>query len=357
MASSRDRSVSRTRESIDSDQPPPDIGSARLPKEEDASVATGSAKPSPPRLANNMSASSNNMTSTSAAVPASGSPSAATGPSTADVPHAASSSTRRDLAVPQGQSIRSSASGRGQQLSSAGPSSGVQSVSVSRSPSAAATPRSSRDSSPAGAAFRQTSTNATSTTNASRGMRSRKNSHDVSPQRPSSITSTVPSAAAIQRALSSAAAPQLQPTSSVDPGSRPSRAQRPNGSAELSRDGPSWPTSPRLKSPPPPDGPRRSSLRNQHRPDDSVAGPSVVNQKSTPDFSIENPIQKETENLAHKSLGSGRAASGAPTLETVPESSSNVTTPEPISLSRQRYVSMHIYIHVNVGLAPSHLPR
>src|SRR5205809_5220555 len=95
----------------------------------------------------------------------------------------------------------------------AGTTSGPQSLTASRSPSAAASPWSSRDSSPAGRLPRQ---QAGST--AARGMRSRKNSHDASPSRPTQpLTSTAPSAAAIKRALSAATAPQLQPGPAAEP--------------------------------------------------------------------------------------------------------------------------------------------
>lgn len=201
---------------------------------------------------------------------------------------------------------------------SAGTASGPQSLTASRSPSAANSPWSSRDSSPAGRPPRQQST-----TVANRGMRSRKNSHDVSPSRSNQMpTSTVPSAAAIQRALSAAAAPQLQPTSATE---QPSRIPRTQRSATNNEGSPQWPVSPRLKSPPPSGDPRRSSLR---KTESTSVAPNIVVQPSTPASSNED-VSNLGENLqkevAARSVSaakaSSRTGSGAPKLETVQEAS------------------------------------
>ncbi|KAF2671149.1 hypothetical protein BT63DRAFT_209495 [Microthyrium microscopicum] len=214
-------------------------------------------------------------------------------------------SAKRDLNSTAPHNSRASAIPRNQSQS-VGPPSSIHSLNVSRSPSLAASPRSSRDSSPAGPPFRHTSsTGATST--ASRGMRSRKNSHDVSPQRPpSSFNSTVPSAAAIQRALSQTV-PQLQPSITSDINSRLPRAQKTNGISE-ERERPSWPVSPRLKSPPPATSSRRGSKNSPRKVTENVDDASESSDMPTP-------------------KASSRATSNnAPALETVQETTPPVTT-------------------------------
>lgn len=200
----------------------------------------------------------------------------------------------------------------------AGTTSGPQSLTASRSPSAAASPWSSRDSSPAGRPPRQQPASA-----AARGMRSRKNSHDVSPSRPTQpVTSTAPSAAAIQRALSAATAPQLQPIPAAEPPSKKPRSQR----STAGNEGPmQWPVSPRLKSPPPSADARRSSLR---RAESTPSAPNIVVQPSTPESSNEDPsatgenLQKElASRLVSAAKTSNRGTSGAPKLATVQEAS------------------------------------
>jgi hypothetical protein len=204
----------------------------------------------------------------------------------------------------------------------------IHSLAASRSPSTGASPRSSRDSSPAGRAFRQQSAGASAT-----GMRSRKDSHDASPHRPPSITGhapSVPSAAAIQRALSAAATPQLQP-SSVTEGT--SKIPRSRAATSTSGEGtPAWPVSPRLKSPPPSSS-RRDSLRSSQRaPDIPNPTPSIVVQRSTPTSSTDNlklapsdeaPTETESQNTAQAKVGNR----SAPTLETVQEAASMPPTP------------------------------
>ncbi|QDS71754.1 hypothetical protein FKW77_009048 [Venturia effusa] len=229
--------------------------------------------------------------------------------------------------------------------------SGTHSLAASRSPSIAASPRSSRDSSPAGRPFRQQNTSGA----APSGMRSRKDSHDVSPNRPANITAhsgTVPSAAAIQRALSAATTPQLPTALTSDPSSTtttPSASKLPRvsrvqpatpGSGENT---PSWPPSPRLKSPPPSSS-RRNSFRTQRKPEISTTTPNIVVQTSTPTStpSITFPKQAETpeEPDARAGASAGKApsrgASGAPTLETVQEFSAP-TTPDDASANGIRY--------------------
>jgi len=199
-----------------------------------------------------------------------------------------------------------------------GVANGAQSLVASRSASAANSPWSSRDSSPAGRPARQQAGGPSN-----RSMSSRKNSHDASPVRSSQIpTSTVPSAAAIQRALSAAAVPQLQPTAVTDQTSRKSRTQRSNTGNEGTLQ---WPVSPRLKSPPPSTDVRRSSARKQ---ESSAVAPNIVVQPSTPASSNED-IPTVAENLAKEiatraasaTKAQSRSGNGLPKLETVQEAS------------------------------------
>jgi hypothetical protein len=205
----------------------------------------------------------------------------------------------------------------------------IHSLSVSRSPSNGPSPRSSRDSSPAGRAFRQQSAGT------AQGMRSRKDSHDASPSRPPSITGhTVPSAAAIQRALSATVNPQLQPTSVTETASKlPHRTNRASASASGDTT-PSWPVSPRLKSPPP-SGSRRDSLRSQRKPEITALPPSIIVRpsSSTENLSANEDVQgdSESQNAALSKAG-GRGASGAPTLATVQETSNPVTPANGVAL-------------------------
>jgi hypothetical protein len=205
------------------------------------------------------------------------------------------------------------------------PGNNIHTLSVSRSPSNGPSPRSSRDSSPAGRAFRQQGAGATA-----QGMRSRKDSHDASPHRPPSIpghTTTIPSAASIQRALSTTAALQLQPTTVSETTSKlPQRSHR--ASVGASGDStPSWPISPRLKSPPP-SGSRRESLRSQRKPEIPPLAPSIVLRpsSSSDSLSLAGEAQPEPEpQTATSAKATNRGASGAPTLATVEETSNPVT--------------------------------
>jgi hypothetical protein len=208
--------------------------------------------------------------------------------------------------------------------------SGTHSLNVSGSPSNANSPMSSRDSSPARPSPRQA---ASSGTLSKSGLRSRKSSTDVSPNRGTSYTgpnSTVPSAAAIQRALSSASIPQLPPTATQDP----SRVPRPLKSTSGTNSGdntPYWPLSPRLKSPPPNSDTRsrsrRNSLRTQLKKPEVSSTPAIVVQSSSPAPVSRIPIRDEgptsdPEEPPMSMKAPSRGVSGvAPKLETVQESS------------------------------------
>jgi hypothetical protein len=169
-------------------------------------------------------------------------------------------------------------------------------------------------------------------------MRSRKNSHEVSPQRQPNLP-TSPSAAVIQRALSNAAIPPLQPTS--DHSSRLPRSQRTNGSGDPSKDTPSWPVSPRLKSPPPSSTARRSSSANRRKPADSGEPPAILVHHASPDQTPE--ASRDAESNPPKSL----KASNISTLATVEEST---PTAQASSEEVQRYVSVclfYVKMHVD----------
>ncbi|KAH7091528.1 vacuolar segregation subunit 7-domain-containing protein [Paraphoma chrysanthemicola] len=209
---------------------------------------------------------------------------------------------------------------------------GTRALNVSGTPSPKS-PLSSRDASPARPLQRTTAP--PSTTAARSGIPSRKNSADASPNRGPSLASSSnsPSAAAIQRALSSTSIPQLQPSSSTDA----IKAPRPTKGASGSNSGdntPHWPISPRLRSPPPPGSDGRSSsrsransLRNQIRKPEAQSTPAIVVQSSSPASQSRIPVREEApgsdpEEPPLSMKAPSRGASGvAPKLETVQESS------------------------------------
>ncbi|KAF2495321.1 hypothetical protein BU16DRAFT_461131 [Lophium mytilinum] len=259
-----------------------------------------------------------------------------------DTPGAASaSSSQTPSTTPEGGSY---AQMRSQVLA------GSRSLNLSASPSTANSPLSSRDSSPARPPLRP---GATTGAIAKSGLRSRKSSTDVSPNRGASFAgsgNTVPSAAAIQRALSTANTPQLPPIAVPDP-SRVPRPQKPASGTNSGETTPHWPVSPRLKSPPPTTDSRsrsrRDSLRTQPRKADSSTAPAIVVQSSSPAPSSRIPAKHEgitldAEEQAQPAMkGSARGASGtAPMLETVQEGSLP-TTPAFDGLEPQTQSSIH----------------
>ncbi|GAB7352247.1 hypothetical protein MBLNU459_g2717t2 [Dothideomycetes sp. NU459] len=168
-------------------------------------------------------------------------------------------------------------------------------------------------------------------------LRSRQNSHDTSPSRPAALSthsSTVPSAAAIQRALSATSVPQLQPAPT--PGSvteavskLPKLQQRPGGAPASGENTPTWPPSPRIKSPPPTVRSRRNSTLSQRKTDPLPGpgpAPAIVVKPSTPStgtppagaFTADGP--KDEQLQAPNSKAPSRGPSGPrPLLETVEE--------------------------------------
>ncbi|KIV77425.1 hypothetical protein PV11_09222 [Exophiala sideris] len=153
--------------------------------------------------------------------------------------------------------------------------------------------------------------------------RSRKNSQEFSPTR-STVTngpsSTVPSAAAVQRALS-AQRPILPPSGldGVVESTRGSERQlKPGGTT------PAWPTSPRLKSPPPnKSGARASTKRSDSEPTPSNTSLRRLATASNPDQAAAMQIPENQElSFSHSSLRvPARGPSAAGALETVAESS------------------------------------
>lgn len=191
------------------------------------------------------------------------------------------------------------------------------SLAVSAAASTVTSPQSSRNTSPIRPPQRQQSS-----AGAVGGLRSR------SPSRPPSIpnlSTSIPSAAAIQRALSAATTPQLQPTSVPDTSSKIPRPQKSGAGT------PGEITSPRLKSPPPPPAShsRPSSLPPKTNAESNLSAPNVGVQRSTPASSTPpipskgDDVDNGTEEHASSNMkGTVRGVSGvAPALETVQEAS------------------------------------
>ncbi|KAL8985696.1 MAG: hypothetical protein Q9205_000647 [Flavoplaca limonia] len=159
--------------------------------------------------------------------------------------------------------------------------------------------------------------------------RSRKNSTDLSPNRgpalPGPIVPAVPSAAAIQRALSVAGAPQLQPSTTLsDPATDPVRPQKVIKTA-LANNNQSASNIPRVRSPPPSTS-NKGILPTSKRPEQASAAsltPSIVvdrpnqGQTSATDTNVSNADSPLSTGMKTP----GRGVSGSqPALETVQES-------------------------------------
>ncbi|KAL8760262.1 MAG: hypothetical protein Q9199_000161 [Rusavskia elegans] len=159
---------------------------------------------------------------------------------------------------------------------------------------------------------------------------SRKNSTDLSPNRgpalPGPIVPAVPSAAAIQRALSVAGAHQLQPSTTLsDPATDPVRPQKVIKAA-LAHSNQSASNLPRVRSPPPSTS-NKGTLPPSKRPDQASA-PSL-----TPSIVVDRPNRAQAsgadadvssvDTLAPTGIRiPSRGVSGSqPALETVQESS------------------------------------
>lgn len=189
----------------------------------------------------------------------------------------------------------------------------------SSSSSTTTSPKPSREPSPIRPSLRS------STFAVPRGPRSRKNSQELSPNRPptSNTIPAVPSAAAIQRALSAAGTPQLQPSSNSDPSFDVIRSQKPakgpgSGSNHLGLN------LPRVKSPPLSASSSKSSIyspRNKY--DQSSLTPSIILEHPTPVIESNAGIDEAEEGIfvasGMRTPVRGPSVS-APTLETVQES-------------------------------------
>ncbi|KAI1136143.1 vacuolar segregation subunit 7-domain-containing protein [Hypoxylon sp. FL0543] len=199
---------------------------------------------------------------------------------------------------------------------------------TSTSTSLTASPIQSRDSSPTRPSAKTGRTSRASLASAT----SRKNSfQDPSPSRPRSNVHT-PSTTPRQQ-LSSATTPSLPPPSSSETVLRAPIPQKASVVSELSKDGPRWPISPRLKSPPPnigrPGVPGQSLRKNEHE------APAINVQRATPSPHVESASLSTSDNETEDShLSSGMRtpargpSNGSSTLETVQEVS-QPNTPRP----------------------------
>ncbi|KIX01310.1 uncharacterized protein Z518_09035 [Rhinocladiella mackenziei CBS 650.93] len=157
--------------------------------------------------------------------------------------------------------------------------------------------------------------------------RSRKNSQEFSPTRNAAASgslTTVPSAAAVQRALS-AQRPILQP-SSVDgmlEGAHASERQMRSGPTS-----PSWPKSPRLKSPPPSKAGARANAAKRNDADQTPSNTSLkrLAPASDPDPAAAMPVPEDGDaSFTHPSLRGRGPSTERSALETVAESSAPTT--------------------------------
>ncbi|KAI0842498.1 vacuolar segregation subunit 7-domain-containing protein [Hypoxylon sp. FL0890] len=190
---------------------------------------------------------------------------------------------------------------------------------TSASTSLAASPIQSRDPSPTRPSAQTGRTSRASIASAT----SRKNSfQDPSPSRSRSNVPT-PSTAPRQQ-LSSATTPSLPPPSTSETVLRAPVPQKASVVSELSKDGPRWPISPRLKSPPPnigrPVAPGQSSRKNE------LDSPIINVQRATPSPHVEPASQSTSDNETEEPyLSSGMRtpargpSNGSSTLETVQE--------------------------------------
>lgn len=192
---------------------------------------------------------------------------------------------------------------------------------LSPSPSLTASPKPSREPSPVRLPPKATGAAPL------RGSRSRKNSQDISPNRaPSSTIPAVPSAAAVQRALSSAGAPQLQVPlpANADLSSDSARSFRSIKSSSAASGQPA-PSSARVKSPPPSTGAHKPSLYSSRKVERATSTPSITLERSSPSATarVEGIDEGDEDNLAPAGMRTphrGISGTGA-TLETVQESS------------------------------------
>ncbi|KAI4149511.1 MAG: hypothetical protein L6R39_002489 [Caloplaca ligustica] len=159
--------------------------------------------------------------------------------------------------------------------------------------------------------------------------RSRKNSTDLSPNRgpvlPGPFVPAVPSAAAIQRALSVAGAHQLQPSAHADPNTDPIRPQKVIKSA-LANSNQSSPKLPRVSSPPPVAA-NKGAVHASKKSDQALVTPStssisVERANQSHNSAADNDVSNSDATASAGMRIPSRGVSGSqPTLETVQESS------------------------------------
>ncbi|XXH03756.1 hypothetical protein Hte_010162 [Hypoxylon texense] len=198
---------------------------------------------------------------------------------------------------------------------------------TSASTSLTASPTQSRDSSPIRPSLKNGRLSRASTSS----TRSRKNSlQDPSPPR---SRSNIPTPSTTPRQLSSTTTPSLPPPSSSEPVLRSPVPQKLAVAAELSRDSPRWPVSPRLKSPPPNIG--RPAVGGSLSRKNEQETPAINVQRATPSPHVEPASQSASDNeVEEQHLSSGMRtpargpSNGSSTLETVQEVS-QPNTPRP----------------------------
>ena len=163
--------------------------------------------------------------------------------------------------------------------------------------------------------------------NSTQRSRSRKNSQELSPTRSATLSSSfasMPSAAALQRALS-ANKPSMQ-SPSVDGVLEGSRTDKPTRSGDNS---PHWPISPRLRSPPPSSASSRSPIPILRKPEsDTILSPTSSKRPPGPatvDVSDYFQLRETERDDVPSRIGIRTPARGASTnasgLETVVEGS------------------------------------
>ncbi|KAF7908360.1 uncharacterized protein EAF01_004115 [Botrytis porri] len=188
----------------------------------------------------------------------------------------------------------------------------VKRLQTNRASSATNSPIGSRESSPVRPQLRNPSAVRSGTPS-----RSRKNSQDISPSR-STSSQHPPSAAALQRGLSAQKLPTLNHVAS-EPSIRAPIPQKPLVTSEI-RDGPRWPVSPRIRSPPP----RQSSLLSPRKTEQEIPAINVQRTSPTAEQRAEGKSAAESEseeNLLTPGMRTpARGVSGgSSTLETVQE--------------------------------------
>ena len=192
---------------------------------------------------------------------------------------------------------------------------------LSNPPSTIHSPRLSREASPTRPPLKP------GISEGSKGLRSRKNSTDLSPTRPpgagTSHIPTIPSAAAIQRALSVAGTTQLQPSTASELSVDAPKTQRPS-KAPSGGNTHSGSNVVRVKSPPPPPISNKPSFPPLRRTEQTSATPSIILERPTPTATSSTQTEGDEEDIVARpgmrTPNRGISASGS-TLETVQESS------------------------------------